>query len=336
MTWDNNGWRALMGAEALRLVGAHEMGHIFGAEDEYSGSNSSCADESGGFPNTNHEDCPGGARTSCLMRQNAICGYMRPYPLCYWTRGQVGWSPECPPSGVCGTLGPWQCAEVRQCVDEYLRCDGARDCDDASDELACGVCAEDEYQCEPGECVDSFEICECADADRDGYRDASCGGDDCEDFIPSVNPEGIEECNGLDDDCDGTVDEPFDFDGDGYATCGDVPDCNDGNQTIHPGATDLCGDGVDQDCSGSDLPCDCPDADGDGHADHTCGGIDCDDSDPTIGGTWPDCGGPTCDGGPCPDGGGDDSPPAGCGCRGAGAGARGFSGALLSLFALSA
>ncbi len=32
-------------------------------------------------------------------------------------------------------------------------------------------------------------------------------------------------------------------------------DCNDTNASIRPGATDICGDGVDQDCNGSDAVC---------------------------------------------------------------------------------
>ena len=39
--------------------------------------------------------------------------------------------------------------------------------------------------------------------DGDGW--AACA--ECDDTDPAVNPDAIESCNGVDDDCDGTIDE---------------------------------------------------------------------------------------------------------------------------------
>jgi len=46
-----------------------------------------------------------------------------------------------------------------------------------------------------------------------------------------------------------------DIDGDGFS--GPQGDCNINNPFIYPGAPDTCGDGIDQDCNGSDSLCAC-------------------------------------------------------------------------------
>lgn len=69
-----------------------------------------------------------------------------------------------------------------------------------------------------------------------------------------------EICDGLDNDCDGTLpDNEADLDADGYMQCSAVdPDCDDSNDNVHPNAGEVCADGVDQDCSGSDFTCPTP------------------------------------------------------------------------------
>ena len=156
----------------------------------------------------------------------------------------------------------------------------------------------------------------CADADEDGYGAMSCGGSDCDDNRADIHPAAGELCtDGVDNDCDTLVDtdDPqcpagcADADGDGYRdiACGGS-DCDDTTATTHPGAAEVCTDGVDNDCNGladaSDigrcsLVCEV-DSDGDGcgdcddalpgEASHDADGdgygadCDCDDADPTV------------------------------------------------------
>ena len=111
------------------------------------------------------------------------------------------------------------------------------------------------------------------DADEDG--DHWLGDEDCDDEDPLVHPGAIELCNHLDDDCDGTVDNGFDLDADGFFVCSDPPDCDDANPALNPEAVDEC-DGIDNDCDGS-IDEAAQDADGDGVT--ACDG-DCDDEEP--------------------------------------------------------
>jgi hypothetical protein len=124
------------------------------------------------------------------------------------------------------------------------------------------------------------------DLDGDGYTTE----DDCDDTDPAVNPAAVEACNGVDDDCNGTIDDGTtrdfrDDDGDGYTNCsvngvpgGDGTDCNDANAAVHPGADEVCNGNRDDDCDGVDDPLE---VDDDGDFVTECAG-DCDDTDPAL------------------------------------------------------
>jgi len=72
----------------------------------------------------------------------------------------------------------------------------------------------------------------CRDMDGDGYDSSVYGGTDCDDLNSSVNPGAIDICDGIDNNCDGAIDEGFDADGDTFTTCNG--DCDDSNAAINP------------------------------------------------------------------------------------------------------
>jgi len=106
-------------------------------------------------------------------------------------------------------------------------------------------------------------------------------GTDCDDTDATIYPGATDVCDGHDNNCNGTIDEDApvyyaDTDGDTYGdaashkqSCSvltgyvsDSTDCDDTDATVHPGGVDYCGDGIDSDCSGSEIPCYTPPAAG--------------------------------------------------------------------------
>ncbi len=159
-------------------------------------------------------------------------------------------------------------------------CDEDDDNDLSKDEVDCAPCDATKF---PGQ----VEWCNGEDDDCDGMIDEdfpdlgdSCeppsDPDGCDPFagghwecsvdglelvcVPNWFPGGVEICDGVDNNCDGQVDEGYpDTDKDGLADCVDLDDDNDGDNdetdcapldsNIHHEATEQC-NGVDDNCDG--------------------------------------------------------------------------------------
>lgn len=132
------------------------------------------------------------------------------------------------------------------------------DCDDADASVSPSgteTCNNIDDNCD-GE-IDEFVLLTFyADADFDGFGDINNAVFACSapaDYVANA------------DDCDDAMVTYVDADGDGeggldWTACGvyNGVDCNDADAAINGSAQEICGDGIDQDCSGADLICPIP------------------------------------------------------------------------------
>ena len=166
-------------------------------------------------------------------------------------------------------------AAVNPAATEYCNridddCDGTVDEDDAADVTAWYADADGDTYGDPN--VSTYAC------DAPAAYVANSG--DCYDDESAVNPTGTETADGVDEDCDGDVDEgtsSYDDDGDGYAESGG--DCDDSIATSAPAATETC-NGADDDCDGTvDEDTNCADDDRDGWTEDDG---DCNDGDANV------------------------------------------------------
>ena len=150
-----------------------------------------------------------------------------------------------------GFLSPEDCDDNDNTInpDAQEQCDGIdNNCDGNIDEGAGSMYYRDSDGDNHGNPTNVTQDC----VQPSGYV---LDNSDCNDNDSSINPEASEQCDGVDNDCDGSVDEGLtvDADNDGHSTpgsCGGTKDdCNDNNASAFPGAEELC-DGVDNDCDG--------------------------------------------------------------------------------------
>lgn len=130
---------------------------------------------------------------------------------------------------TCSPGVPPTCADEFECTEDrcanntcvnvpaHARCGAGKICRPAEGGCVAPPPCRDDADCVPddlcqvGSCDEATRACEFApfDGDEDGHAPIVCGGDDCDDSTGAVSPDREEECNEIDDNCNGEVDDGF-------------------------------------------------------------------------------------------------------------------------------
>jgi len=193
-----------------------------------------------------------------------------------------GWGIEDGSRCLCGPTSLWTATQTGDCneYNPHVNPDAVEVCNGLDDD-----CDGDNDPVGTSGCVTYYR-----DHDTDGFGasgDSLClclpmgeymigTGGDCNDDDPDINPEAVESCNGIDENCDGMTDPEdtpgcqtwyMDIDGDtwgtdaskclcaaaGYYRSKKVGDCDDLDSHAYPGAEEIC-DGKDNNCDGEGDP----------------------------------------------------------------------------------
>ena len=189
------------------------------------------------------------------------CDIDGPYYDSPFTRTKVLFTPGS--KSVQGIVHDYDNNVLCQTPVEYVDCEGTSDSDGDGIPDSEDNCIDDPNPDQTDTDQDGLgDVCD-EDDDNDGYSDI----DDCDPLDSSINPDASEVCNGLDDNCNGEIDEGFaDTDSDGLADCVDTDDDQDGvfdstdNCPLisNPDQTDSDQDGIGDACDND------TDSDGDG------------------------------------------------------------------------
>lgn len=130
-----------------------------------------------------------------------------------------------PPTGMTACPIGQYCTVNAGCIAAPV-CATVDQCQNAWKDDACKA----NLRCDAASSLCMFSV---LDKDSDGHAPLVCGGDDCNDGIASIHPGAPEQCNGVDDDCDGVIDN------DASDACKTTEMCVGGACTCKP--ENLCG-----------------------------------------------------------------------------------------------